>query len=142
LGRTYVGRCFCGAIEIEVTGEPQSMGYCHCRSCRSWSAAPVNAFTLWRPGQVRITRGHESLAVFALTEKSRRQFCRVCGGHIMTAHPAHDLVDVYAAIIPDLAFVPQVHACYVETVLSMRDGIAKFVDFPSSFGGTGRTVTG
>ena len=25
------------------------MGYCHCRSCRSWSGGPVNAFSLWKP---------------------------------------------------------------------------------------------
>jgi hypothetical protein len=28
---THVGRCFCGAIAIEVTGAPEAMGYCHCR---------------------------------------------------------------------------------------------------------------
>ena len=72
---TSSGHCFCGAIEIEVTGEPQSMGYCHCRSCRSWSAAPVNAFTLWQPAQVRIVRGGDDLASFAKSDKSHRQFC-------------------------------------------------------------------
>jgi len=43
---SYKGECFCGAVEIEVTGEPNAMGYCHCRSCRSWSGGPVNAFSL------------------------------------------------------------------------------------------------
>lgn len=28
------GTCFCGAVEIEVSGEPVAMGYCHCASCR------------------------------------------------------------------------------------------------------------
>lgn len=42
----YRGECFCGAVKIETTGEPEGMGYCHCRSCRSWSGGPVNAFTL------------------------------------------------------------------------------------------------
>ena len=44
---SYKGACFCGAVEIEVTGAPEVMGYCHCRSCRSWSGGPVNAFMLW-----------------------------------------------------------------------------------------------
>ena len=43
----HKGQCFCGAVEIEASGNPEGMGYCHCTSCRSWSAAPVNAFTLW-----------------------------------------------------------------------------------------------
>jgi hypothetical protein len=56
---TYQGACFCGAITIEATGAPFVMGYCHCRSCRSWSAGPVNALTLWRENEVRVTGGGE-----------------------------------------------------------------------------------
>ena len=141
MSKTHHGRCFCGAIEIEATGEPQSMGYCHCRSCRSWSAAPVNAFSLWCPEQVRVVGGREHLASFSLTENSLRQFCRLCGGHVMTVHPLIDVIDVYAATIPDLAFAPQVHVCYAETVLPMTDGFTKYADFPTSFGGTGRVIS-
>src|SRR4051794_18597185 len=92
-----VGECFCGTVEIAATGHPELMGYCHCISCRSWSAAPVNAFTFWRPGRVGVTRGAPQLRSFKLTEQSRRQYCGVCGGHVMTEHPMLDLVDVYAA---------------------------------------------
>ncbi len=58
----HVGSCFCGAVRLEVSGDPEAMGYCHCRSCRSWSGGPPLG-----------------------------------------------LVDVYAATIPSLAFVPAVH---------------------------------
>ena len=53
----YTGHCFCGAVELRVVGKPEAMGYCHCTSCRTWSAGPVNAFTLWAPTAVTITRG-------------------------------------------------------------------------------------
>ena len=43
---TYKGSCFCGAVELTVTGKPEVMGFCHCDSCRAWAAAPVNGFTL------------------------------------------------------------------------------------------------
>ena len=56
---TYKGQCFCGAVQIEATGEPVAMGYCHCSSCRSWSAGPVNAFTLWKPEAVKVTSGRQ-----------------------------------------------------------------------------------
>ena len=62
---THRGECFCGAVKIEVTGEPQAMGYCHCRSCRSWSGGPVNAFSLWKPEDVKVTAGTEHVATFA-----------------------------------------------------------------------------
>jgi hypothetical protein len=55
----HIGNGFCGAVEIEVRGAPETMGYCHCRSCRSWSGGPVNAFSLWKPQAVRITAGEE-----------------------------------------------------------------------------------
>ena len=45
----HKGKCFCGAIEFPVSGDPAAMGFCHCESSHHWSAGPVNAFTLWRP---------------------------------------------------------------------------------------------
>jgi hypothetical protein len=29
---THKGGCYCGAVEIEVRGEPLEMGYCHCET--------------------------------------------------------------------------------------------------------------
>jgi hypothetical protein len=136
----HSGSCFCGAVEIEVAGAPEGMGYCHCRSCRSWSGGPVNAFTLWKPEAVRITSGAANVATFQKTEVSERQYCVKCGGHLMTNHPTLGLVDVFAATIPTLAFVPAVHVNYAETVLPMRDGLPKLRDFPAELGGSGEMI--
>jgi hypothetical protein len=57
--KTFEGQCFCGAVRLVVTGEPVGAGYCHCANCRSWSAGPVNAFTLWKPEAVAVTEGEE-----------------------------------------------------------------------------------
>src|SRR6478672_5821681 len=105
----HKGECFCGAVHVEVTGEPAAMGYCHCSSCRSWSAGPVNAFTLWNPDAVKITAGAEHVGTYQKTPVSQRQFCKKCGGHIMTNHPPLKLIDVYAATIPTLKFAPGLH---------------------------------
>ncbi|MGH7010975.1 MAG: GFA family protein [Caulobacteraceae bacterium] len=136
----HQGACFCGAVRIEAQGAPQAMGYCHCRSCRSWSGGPVNAFSLWRPEDVRVTAGAENLAAFTKTAMSERQYCAICGGHVMTRHPSLGLVDVFAATIPDLQFKPAVHVNYAETVLPIRDGLPKLRDFPKEFGGSGEAV--
>jgi len=137
---THKGACFCGTVQIEVTGEPEAMGYCHCRSCRSWSAAPVNAFSLWKRQAVRVVAGAETLATFKKTPMSERQYCAKCGGHVMSNHPPLGLVDVYAATIPTLRFTPGVHVNYAETVLPMHDGLPKLKDFPASFGGSGEQI--
>ena len=136
----HTGRCFCGAVEIEVTGAPEGMGYCHCESCRSWSAGPVNAFTLWKPANVKVTKGADLVGHFMKTPKSDRQFCTRCGGHLMAYHPPFDLVDVFAATIPDLEFAPGVHVNYAESVLPAKDALPKFKDFPAELGGSGEAM--
>ena len=101
---------------------------------------PVNAFSLWKPDAVKITAGAEHVGMFVKTPASERTYCTKCGGHLMTNHPSLGLVDVYAATLPTLAFVPGVHVNYAETVLPMRDGLPKFKDFPSEFGGSGELI--
>lgn len=136
----HTGACFCGSVKIEVTGEPEGMGYCHCRSCRSWSGGPVNAFTLWKPENVRVTAGTEKIATYNKTPGSSRKYCATCGGHLMTDHPGLGVVDVFSATLPDLDFKPGLHINYAETVLPMRDGLPKFADFPGAFGGSDRQI--
>jgi len=136
----HTGRCFCGAVTIEVSGEPVAMGYCHCSSCRSWSAGPVNAFSLWKPEAVAVISGEEDIATYQKTPLSQRQYCSRCGGHLMNHHPSLGLTDVYAATIPTLEFRPAVHVNYQETVLPMRDGLPKYKDFPEDFGGSGALI--
>jgi len=138
--KSYHGQCFCGAVEVTVTGAPAAMGYCHCTSCRQWSAGPVNAFTLWSPDAVKITKGADQVGVYHKTDKSHREFCKKCGGHLMTEHPGWKLVDVYAAIIPDFPFQPGVHVNYAEKVLPVRDGLPKFKDVPAEMGGSGQQI--
>jgi hypothetical protein len=136
-GKTYAGACFCGAVQFTVSGAPAAMGYCHCESCRSWSAGPVNAFTLWKNEAVRVTRGADRIGTFHLTPKSHRKWCLDCGGHLFTEHPQWGLTDVYAASIPTFAFQPGVHVNYQETRLPMKDGLPKMKDLPAEMGGSG-----
>jgi hypothetical protein len=104
--QAYHGTCFCGAVVIQVAGKPNAIGYCHCRLCRSWSGGPVNAFTLWSPGAVTVIKGDQHVATYHKTDLGHRQFCRLCGGHLTTRHPPLNLVDVFSANVPRLAFVP------------------------------------
>ena len=140
MGGGHTGKCFCGAVEVEVSGAPEAMGYCHCESCRSWSAGPVNAFTLWKLDSVRIKKGAGHVGSYQKTERSERQYCTKCGGHIMTTHPLWGLIDVYAAILPNFKFEPGVHVNYAETVLPMKDGLPKLKDFPAELGGSGESL--
>lgn len=138
--KAYTGSCFCGAVQFTVNGEPVAMGYCHCESCRSWSAGPLNAFTLWKPEAVQITQGADSIGTYNKTPHSYRKWCKTCGGHIFTEHPGMGLTDVYTAVIRDFPYHADVHVHYQETVLRIKDGLPKFKDVPQEMGGSGVSV--
>jgi hypothetical protein len=135
--KTYSGSCFCGAVQLSVTGDPAAMGYCHCESCRRWSAGPVNAFTLWPPAAVQVTKGADLLGSYSKNPQSIRKWCTACGGHVLTDHPTMGLTDVYAAVIPDFPYKPGVHVHYQEAVLRIPDGVPKLKDVPTEMGGSG-----
>jgi hypothetical protein len=137
---TLKGSCFCGAVEFETIGAPLEMGYCHCESCRAYSGGPLNAFALWQTHNVRITRGAEHVGSFNKTGMSDRHFCRQCGGHLITRHPALGLTDVKAGALPDLEFKPVVHLNYAEAAMPVKDGVAKLKDFPTQVGGSGEVI--
>ncbi|WP_027798456.1 GFA family protein [Paraburkholderia dilworthii] len=137
---TYSGQCFCGAVQFTVSGESAGMGYCHCESCRRWSGAPVNAFTLWKPAALHVTRGADDIGTYNKTAHSYRKWCKSCGGHLFTEHPGLDLIDVYAAVIADFPYEAGVHVHYPESRLPMKDGLPKQKDLPAEMGGSGISV--
>ena len=136
----YKGSCFCGAVQFTVTGKPAMQGYCHCESCRTWAAAPANAFTLWDPKSVSVTQGSDNIATFNKTANSERCWCKVCGGHLFSRHPTMELTDVYAAVIPDFPFKPGMHVHYQEATLHIYDGLPKMRDLPEEAGGSGELI--
>ena len=138
--KIHEGSCFCGAVQFTVTGAPAAEGYCHCDSCRHWSAGPVNAFSLWKPDAVKVTSGAEHVGTYNKTARSYRKWCQKCGGHLFTDHPGFGLVDVYAVLIPGHTFEPHLHVFYEETKLRIKDGLPKFKDIPSELGGSGVTL--
>jgi len=40
----YQESCFCGAVQFTLSGSASGQGYCHCESCRQWSAGSVNYY--------------------------------------------------------------------------------------------------
>ena len=101
----------------------------------------MNAFTLWKPDAVKITKGADRIGTYNKTSRSYRKWCTSCGGHVFTEHPLWGLTDVYAGVIPDLRFEPGMHVNYQETVLRIHDGVPKLKDIPKEMGGSGIGVS-
>lgn len=140
----YKGSCFCGDIEFTLSGKPEAMAYCHCNSCRHWSAGPVSAFTLWKPDTLQVSKGAGNIAAFNKnpdtndeTVVSNRKWCKTCGSHIYTEHPTMELIDVPSVVISNFTFKPAFHVHYLASVHSMKDYLPKFKDLPKETGGSG-----
>ncbi len=139
---SHFGGCVCGAIEFEVTGKPEAMGYCHCNSCRSRSRSgnPFHAFSLWKPEAIKVKAESQSVLMSQEWTSSECRYCARCGGHVMTYHPMVGLEDVFVTMLPTLAFSPTIHVNCGEMILPVRDGLPKLKDFPRELGGSGEMI--
>ena len=71
------GRCLCGAVRFVATGEPISVAWCHCESCRRHSGAPVSVFVAYSRDAYRVTEGE--ITKFNSSPGRLRGFCARCG---------------------------------------------------------------
>ena len=146
MSNTIQGECFCGEVKIELTGQADAMGYCHCESCRHWSGDPVHAWTIWTESQVTFASGEDEVHTFHKDPESlsHRKFCSKCGGHLAIHHPTLGIYDVFPCILQDFEFNGEVHINYSEWVMKAADDLPKFKDFPpelaEAFGGTGEEM--
>ena len=138
--QTYKSGCACGAVELEITGDPAVQAYCHCHSCRSWLGAPIHAAALWPAQNVKVVKGADNLGHYKRTDASHRHFCKSCGAPVFVGHPGMGMTDVPAGSVAAFAYTPTVHVNYGEKVMSIRDGLPKFKDFPKEFGGSGEML--
>jgi hypothetical protein len=59
---------------------------------------------------------------------------------VLTEHPGWELIDVYAAVLPELSFKAMLHVNYQDSVLRLKDGLPKQRDFPKEMGGSGESL--
>ena len=137
----YKGECFCGSVQVEVTGEPAVMAICHCKLCRGWSAAPVTGAALWEPENFKVSKGEEFLSSYTKVQGHDRKWCKKCGGHVYVDHSTtYGKIDVYASILKDFEYKPTFHVNYESSILHIKDGLPKFKDFPEPLGGSGQMM--
>jgi len=128
----YEGSCLCGQVRIQVEGAPVRAGYCHCKTCRSWHAAPINAVAIWPNQAVRVTQGEALIANYQ-SGSSNRHWCRHCGSGLMN-RLGNDHTAVYAMVLSESGYVHEAryHIHCDEAVLDLHDGIPKFMGWRDS----------
>ena len=73
----FEGSCLCGAVRFVATGQPESVAWCHCESCRKHSGAPVSVFVAFKRDAYVVTEGQ--ITKFNSSPGRWRGFCARCG---------------------------------------------------------------
>jgi hypothetical protein len=72
-------QCRCGAVGVELTGEPSAQFFCHCDDCQAAHGAAYIPVAMYPASAVKVTRGDPSAWKVRVTP---RMTCRHCGTRI------------------------------------------------------------
>ena len=86
------GGCACGRLRFRSAADPVDTGYCHCRTCRQTTGAPVLAYASFPVAAFAYTAGVPSR--YASSAQGYREFCDRCGTQIAFRGDASATVDV------------------------------------------------
>ena len=73
------GRCLCGSVTWELSGEPFQTFNCHCKMCRKAHGTPFGTYWFFLPEQIRLTGGADKVVDYRSSPKLIRKFCGTCG---------------------------------------------------------------
>jgi hypothetical protein len=127
------GRCHCGAIVYEVSGEPVYHALCHCTDCRRSSGAPAVAWALFPCDAVTISGEPR---VHASSENARRHFCPTCGSGLFYTNESvfPGMLDIQTATLDDPGMLPlQIHVQTAERIgwMESAHSLPQFERYPS-----------
>ncbi len=123
------GGCLCGEVRYEIRAEPRSMTHCHCSMCRKAHGAAFATFIEVARGDLRYTRGEDSLERYESSAGSRRPFCPRCGSTLLFDTEGDDAVWIAAGSLDgDPGIRPDVHIFVASKAPWHRidDEVAKF----------------
>lgn len=124
--------CLCGAVTVDLTGEPAARANCHCATCRDFYATPMLSATAWANENVA---PHGELSVFQHpTKQMSRAFCPKCGETLfgtnrlgMRVVPNSLLARANGGTLPANC-TPSMHLFYRHRVIDVNDTVIKYVD--------------
>ena len=121
------GRCLCGAVTFEYSGEENWRVHCHCESCRRQTSSPFTTFMGVPNVAWRFTG--ETPKVYVSSPGVRRLFCGTCGSPVAyRADIFPDEIHFYAASLEDPSgFEPQRHVHTGEQLpwIHLDDGLKR-----------------
>ena len=103
---TYSGRCLCGAIAYQLSGEPNVVALCHCIDCRRSSGAPMVAWAMFPEASLTLTKGNPK--TINSSGSAMRSFCADCGSGLFYRNQEvlPGIVDIQSSTLDDPNALP------------------------------------
>jgi hypothetical protein len=135
--RTLHIHCRCGALGLEVAGEPIAQFFCHCDDCQAMHGAAYVSESVYPASSVRVMRGSPSS--FAL-KRNPRVACPACATRLFVDVLAFGVRGVNGYVLPPEEFRPTFHMHCRFAVRPVRDDLPHYAGLPERFGGSDETV--
>ncbi|MDY7233121.1 GFA family protein [Hyalangium rubrum] len=131
-------QCYCGAVRMELTGEPLAQFYCHCEDCQAVHGAAYLPAVMYRIPATRLVAGEPAYWKLKTTV---RAFCRECGTRLYAEPPGLGIRSITALLLHQGLFKPTFHIQCQHALLPIKDTLPHFKGFPAMFGGSDEQVS-
>jgi len=129
--------CLCGAVQVQLMGEPIAQFYCHCDDCQATSGGAYIGIAIYPLDAVTVTQGELITWTFRTFPRQR---CALCGTHMLVEVTDIPAYGVKANLLPQGMFKPEFHIQCQYAVLPVKDNLPHYKAFPAQFGGSDETV--
>jgi hypothetical protein len=129
-------RCSCGAVGVQLTGEPMAQYICHCDDCQAVHGKAYGV-ALYPAFAVAVTGGETG----ALTLKtSPRTKCSRCATYLFAEVPGYPFRGVNGDLLPEGRFNPEFHVHCKFAAARIEDELPHYKDRPTKFRGSGELM--
>lgn len=77
-----IALCCCGKTSIEIKGEPEMLGVCHCDNCKRRTGSAFGISAYFKTENILAKNGEFSCYSFSASQTNsfqERYFCKACG---------------------------------------------------------------
>ena len=112
--RSRIAACRCGQLRIEVQGEPEGTGVCHCLACQRRTGSVFAALAAFRAPYKVFGTATEYVHVGDKGGRFRFRFCPVCGSTVFHTAEGQEQSFVMVAVgaFADPSFPPPQDSVY------------------------------
>lgn len=103
---SHIGRCQCGNVQYELSGNPKWVAVCHCRDCQRSAGAPLVVWAIFPESDVKVTSGAPK--TINSSAAAIRSFCPECGTGLFYRNAVNlpGLVDVQVSTLDNPDALP------------------------------------